>query len=54
MEITHRNDRSQCLPNFHDNIFESERLNANIKLTLHKAFNVMTHACPAWKFAAVT
>jgi hypothetical protein len=29
-------------------------LNANIKLTLHKALicSVMTYACPAWEFAA--
>jgi hypothetical protein len=33
-----------------------ERLNANIKLTLHKALirSVMTYACPTWKFAAET
>jgi hypothetical protein len=35
-------------------IFKSERLSANIKLTLHKALirSVMTHACPSWEFAA--
>jgi hypothetical protein len=35
-------------------LFKSERLNANIKLTLHKALirSVMTCACPAWEFAA--
>jgi hypothetical protein len=35
-------------------LFKSERLNANIKLTLHKALirSVMTYACPAWEFAA--
>jgi hypothetical protein len=35
-------------------LFKSERLNANIKLTLHKALirSVLTYACPAWKFAA--
>jgi hypothetical protein len=35
-------------------LFKSERLNANIKLTLHKALIafVMTYACPAWEFAA--
>jgi hypothetical protein len=37
-------------------LFKSERLSANIKLTLHKALitSVMTHACHAWKFAADT
>jgi hypothetical protein len=37
-------------------LFKSERLNANIKLTLHKALirSVMTYACPAWEFAAHT
>jgi hypothetical protein len=36
--------------------FRSERLSANIKLTLHKALirSVMTYACPAWEFAADT
>jgi hypothetical protein len=35
-------------------LFKSERLNVNIKLTLHKALirSVMTYACPAWEFAA--
>jgi hypothetical protein len=35
-------------------LFKSERLNANIKLTLLKALirSVMTYACPAWEFAA--
>jgi hypothetical protein len=35
-------------------LFKSERLNANIKLTLHKALasSVMTYACTAWEFAA--
>jgi hypothetical protein len=35
-------------------LFKSERLNANIKLTLLKAVIrfVMTYACPAWEFAA--
>jgi hypothetical protein len=35
-------------------LFKSERLNANIKLTLHKALNrpLMTYACPAWEFPA--
>jgi hypothetical protein len=34
-------------------LFKSERLNANIKLTLHKALirSVVTYSCPAWKFA---
>jgi hypothetical protein len=37
-------------------LFKSERLSANIKLTLHKALirSVMTHASPAWEFAADT
>jgi hypothetical protein len=36
--------------------FKSERLSANIKLTLHKALirSLMTYANPAWKFAADT
>jgi hypothetical protein len=35
-------------------LFRSERLSANIKLTLQKALirSVMTYACPAWEFAA--
>jgi hypothetical protein len=35
-------------------LFKSERLSANIKLTLHKALirSVMTYASPAWEFAA--
>jgi hypothetical protein len=35
-------------------LFKSEWLSANIKVTLHKALirSVMTHACPAWEFAA--
>jgi hypothetical protein len=35
-------------------LFKSERLNANIKLTLHKALirSVMTYVCPTWEFAA--
>jgi hypothetical protein len=35
-------------------LFKSERLNANIKLTLQKALirSVMTYTCPAWEFAA--
>jgi hypothetical protein len=37
-------------------LFKSERLSANIKVTLHKALirSVMTYACPAWEFAADT
>jgi hypothetical protein len=33
-------------------LFKSERLAANIKLTLLKALirSVMTYACPAWEF----
>jgi hypothetical protein len=36
--------------------FISERLNANIKLTLHKLLisSVMIYACPGWEFAADT
>jgi hypothetical protein len=35
-------------------LFKSERLSANIKLTLHEALirSIMTYACPAWEFAA--
>jgi hypothetical protein len=35
-------------------LFKSERLSANIKLTLHKALikSALTYACPAWDFAA--
>jgi hypothetical protein len=37
-------------------LFKSERLNANIKLALHKALikSVMASACPGWEFAAET
>jgi hypothetical protein len=37
-------------------LFKSERLNANIKLTLHKALirSVMTYASPTWDSAADT
>jgi hypothetical protein len=37
-------------------LFKSERLSANIKLTLHKALirSIMTYACPAWEFTADT
>jgi hypothetical protein len=37
-------------------LFKSERLSANIKLTLHKALirSVMTYACPTYDFAADT
>jgi hypothetical protein len=37
-------------------LLKSERLSANIKLTLHKALNtsVKTYACPTWEFAAGT
>jgi hypothetical protein len=36
-----------------NSLFKSERLSANIKLTLHKALirYVMTYACPAWEFS---
>jgi hypothetical protein len=36
--------------------YKSERLSANIKLTLHKALvrSVITYACPAWELAADT
>jgi hypothetical protein len=35
-------------------LFKSERLSANIKLTLRKGLirSVMTNACPAWEFVA--
>jgi hypothetical protein len=35
-------------------LFESERLNANIKLTLPNALirSVMPYTCPAWEFVA--
>jgi hypothetical protein len=35
-------------------LFKSERLSANIKLTLHKTLirSVMTYACPVWEFEA--
>jgi hypothetical protein len=37
-------------------LLKSERLNAKIKLTLHKALirTVITYACPAWELAADT
>jgi hypothetical protein len=37
-------------------LFKSQRLSANIKLTLLKGLirSVMTYACPAWEFAAET
>jgi hypothetical protein len=37
-------------------LFYIERLNANIKLTLHNALirSIMTYACPAYEFAADT
>jgi hypothetical protein len=37
-------------------LFKSERLSANIKLTLHKALiiSLMTYACPACEIAAPT
>jgi hypothetical protein len=37
-------------------LLKSERLSANIKLTLHKALirSVITYACPAWELAADT
>jgi hypothetical protein len=37
-------------------LFQSERLSANIKITLHKALirSVMTYACLAWELAADT
>jgi hypothetical protein len=37
-------------------LFKSERLSANIKMTLHKALirSVMTYAWSAWEFAADT
>jgi hypothetical protein len=35
-------------------LIKSERLSANVKLTLHKALirSVMTYACSAWEFTA--
>jgi hypothetical protein len=32
-------------------LFKTERLNANVKITLHKALIrlVMTYGCPAWE-----
>jgi hypothetical protein len=53
MEITHRKDRSQDLPNIHQIIFPFQK-NANIKLILLKALirSVTTYACPAWEYAA--
>jgi hypothetical protein len=37
-------------------LFKSERLSANLELTLHKPLtrSVMTYACPAWEFATDT
>jgi hypothetical protein len=37
-------------------MFKSERLSANIKLTLHKILirSAMTYACPTWDFAVDT
>jgi hypothetical protein len=37
-------------------LFQSERLNANIILTIHKALimSVIIYACPAWELAAGT
>jgi hypothetical protein len=37
-------------------LLKSERLNANIKLIIHKALikSVLTYACPAWELAADT
>jgi hypothetical protein len=39
-----------------DSVFKSERLCANIKLTVHNALirTVMTYVCPAWELAADT
>jgi hypothetical protein len=56
MDIAHRNDRSQALPNINWNIIslKSVWLKATIKMTLHNALNrsVITHACPNWEFMA--
>jgi hypothetical protein len=56
MEITHRKDRSQRLPNIYQIIisFKSKRLTVNIKLALLKALirSVMTYACPTWEISA--
>jgi hypothetical protein len=37
-------------------LFKTERLSANIKLTLHMSLirSVMTYFCPAWELAADT
>jgi hypothetical protein len=37
-------------------LFKSERLSANIKLTLYKALirSIMTYACSTWKFAEIS
>jgi hypothetical protein len=53
MEIANADNRNQGLQNIYS-LFQSERLSANIKLTLHKALirSVMTCACRAWEFAA--
>jgi hypothetical protein len=54
--VTHREGRSQGLQNIIRlySLFKSERLSANIKLTLHKApiRSVMTYVCSSWKFTA--
>jgi hypothetical protein len=57
MEITHGEDRSQGLPNFHGTIFlfKSERLNADIKLTLLKTLikSLMTYACSPGSYGRI-
>jgi hypothetical protein len=58
METTHRNDEAKAFRRSVRvySLFQSDRLSANIKLTLHKAFisSVMVFAFPAWEFAADT
>jgi hypothetical protein len=58
MDTTHRNDWRQSLQNIYQNLLpiQSDRLSANIKLTLHKAKirSGVTYACPAWELAADT
>jgi hypothetical protein len=55
MEVEHGNDWNQGLQNGKRySLLKSERLNAKIKLTIHKASIriIMTHDHPAWDFAA--
>jgi hypothetical protein len=54
MEIAHTETKASRTFIRIYSLFKSERLSANMKLTLHKALirSVMTCACPAWEFAA--